>query len=165
MQWCAWKDQLQQRDAFRQLCVQGKHLGQTWEADPKIHLFYPAVGFFSLFFFGIVSLQCCVSFCWTTKWISYVVQLLSHVQLFASPWTAACQASWSLVKLLSVESVMPSNHLILCHPLLLPPSVSLSIRVFSNELALHIRWPNYWSFSLSISPSSEYSGLISFRID
>ena len=88
-----------------------------------------------------------------------------------TPWTAACQAplsitnSWSLFKLMSIESVMPSNHLILCHPLLLPPSIFPSIRVFSNESVLHIRWPNYWSFSFSISPSNEYSGLISFRID
>ena len=88
-----------------------------------------------------------------------------------TPWTAACQAplsitnSRSLFKLMSIESVMPSNHLILCHPLLLPPSIFPSIRVFSNESVLHIRWPNYWSFSFSISPSNEYSGLISFRID
>ena len=88
-----------------------------------------------------------------------------------TPWTAACQASlsftnsWSQLKLMSIESVMPSNHLILCCPLLLPPSVFLSIRVFSNESALHIRWPKYWSFSFSISPSNEYSGLISFRMD
>ena len=87
-----------------------------------------------------------------------------------TPWTAACQASpsitnsRSLLKLMSIESVMPSNHLILCRPLLLPPSIFPSIRVFSNESALHIRWPKYWSFSFSISPSNEYSGLISFRI-
>ena len=86
-----------------------------------------------------------------------------------SPWTAACQASlpitksWSLLKLTSIMSVMPSNHLILCRPLLLPPSIFPSIRVFSNESVLHIRWPKYWS--LRISPSSEYSGLISFRMD
>ena len=92
------------------------------------------------------------------------VQLLSHVQLFATPWTAARQASLSitnyqsLLKLTSVESVMPSNHLILCRPLLLPPSVFLSIRVFPNESVLCIRCPNYWSFSFSISPSNEYSG-------
>ena len=85
--------------------------------------------------------------------------------------TAARQASlsntnsWSLLKLMSTESVMPSNHLILCHPLLLPPSIFPSIRVFSNESALHIRWPKYWSFSFDISPSNEYSGLISFRMD
>ena len=98
-------------------------------------------------------------------------QLLSHVPLFATPWTAAGQASlsfpisWSLLKLMSIESMMLSNHLILCCPLLLLPSVSPSIRIFSNELALHIRWPKYWSFSFTISPSSEYSELISFRID
>ena len=99
------------------------------------------------------------------------VQLLSHVQLFATPWTAARQASpsiinsWSLLKLMSIESVMLSNHLILCCPLLLPPSIFPSIRVFSNESVLHIRWPKYWSFSFSISPSNEYSGLTSFRTD
>ena len=89
----------------------------------------------------------------------------------ATPWTAAHQASLSitnsrsLLKLMSIESVMPSNHLILCHPLLLPPSVFPSIKVFSSESVLHIRWPKYWSFSFSIRPSSEYSGLISFRMD
>ena len=99
------------------------------------------------------------------------VQLLSHVWLFASPWTAAHKASLSftnsrsLHKLMSIELVMPSNHLILCHPLLLLPSIYPSIRVFSNESALRMRWPKYWSFSFSISPSNEYSGLISFRID
>ena len=98
------------------------------------------------------------------------MQLLSHVRLFVTPWTAACQASLSinnyqsLLKLMSFESVMPSNHLILCHPLLLLPSIFPSIRVFSNESLLHIRWLKYWSFSFSIGPSSEYSGLISFRI-
>ena len=97
------------------------------------------------------------------------IQLLSCVRLFTTPWTAAFKASLSftnsrnLLKLMSIESVMPSNHLILCHPLLLPPSILPSIRVFSNETVLHIRWPKYWSFSFSISP--EYSGLISFRID
>ena len=89
----------------------------------------------------------------------------------ATPWTAARQASlsitdsWGLPKLMSIESVMPSNHLILCHPLLLPPSIFPSIRVFSNESTLHIRWPKYLSFSLNISPSNEHSGLISFRMD
>ena len=97
------------------------------------------------------------------------VQLLRHVQLFATPWTAACQASLSitnsqsLIKLMFIESVMPSNHLILCCPLLLSPSIFPSIRVFSNESVLCIRCPKYWSFSFS--PSNEYSGLISFRID
>ena len=95
---------------------------------------------------------------------------LSHGQLFATPWTAACQASlsitnsWSLPKLISTESVMPYNHLILCHPLL-PPSIFPSIRVFSNESVLHIRWPEYWSFSFNINPSNEHPGLLSFRMD
>ena len=99
-----------------------------------------------------------------------LVQSLSYVQFFATPWTAAHQASLSitnsrsLLKLLSIESVMPSSHLILCHPLLLPLSIFPSIRVFSNESVLHIRWPKYWSFSFSICPSNEYSGLISIRI-
>ena len=98
------------------------------------------------------------------------VQSLSCDPLFRTPWTAACQASlsisnsWSLLKLMSIESVMSSNHLILCHPLFLP-SIFPSMRVYSNELVLHIRWPKYWSFSFSISPSKVYSGLISFRID
>ena len=96
---------------------------------------------------------------------------LSHVQLFVTPWTAAHQASlsitnsWSLLKLMSIQLVMPSSHLILCHPLLLLPSIFPSIRVFLNKSVLCIRWPKYWSFSFSISPSNEYSGLISFRID
>ena len=100
-----------------------------------------------------------------------VVQSLSHVRLFVTPWTVACQASLSftmsqsLLKLLSIESVMASKHLILCLPLLFLPSIFSSIRVFSNEWALHIRWPKYWSFSFSISPSNEYSGRISFRMD
>ena len=99
------------------------------------------------------------------------VQSLSHVQLFVTPWTAAHQASlsitnsWSLLKLRSIESMMPSKHLILCCPLILPPSSSPSIRIFSNKSALRIRWPKYWSFSFSISPSSENSELISFRMD
>ena len=98
-------------------------------------------------------------------------QLLSHVQLFVTPWTGACQTSLSitnsrsLLRLMSIESVMPSNHLILCCPLLLLPSIFPSFRVFSNELVLCIRWPKYWSFSLRISLSNEYSELISFRID
>ena len=99
------------------------------------------------------------------------VQSHSHVRLFATPWTAARQASLfitnsqRLLKLRSIESVMTSNHLILCHPLLLLPSIFPSFRVFSNESALRIRWPKYWSFSFSISPSNEYSGLIPFRMD
>ena len=99
------------------------------------------------------------------------VQSLSRVRLVTTSWTTARQASlsmtnsWSLLKLISIELVMPSNHLILCHPLLLPPSVFPSIRVFSCESVLRIRWPKYWRFSFSISPSNEYSGLISFRMD
>ena len=99
------------------------------------------------------------------------VQSLSHVQLFVTPWTAAHQASLSIInsrslcKLMSIELVMPSNHLILCHPLLLPSSVFHSIRVFSNESALRIRWPKNWSFSFNISPSNEHPGLLSFRMD
>ena len=99
------------------------------------------------------------------------VQLLSCVCLFATPWTGTCQASlsiantWCLPKLMSIESVMPSNRLILCHPLLLPPSIFPNTRVFSNRSALHIRWPKYWRFSIIISPSNENLGLISFRMD
>ena len=98
------------------------------------------------------------------------VQFLSHVRLFVTPWSVACQASLSitnfqsLLRLMSIESMMPSNHVILCRPLL-PPSIFPSIRVFSSEPVLHIRLPKYWNFSFSISPSSEYSGLISFRMD
>ena len=99
------------------------------------------------------------------------VQLLTHVRLFATPWISACQDSLSItnslspLKLMSIESVMPSNHFNFCRPLLLLPSIFPSIRVFSNESVLHIKWPKYWSFSVSISPLNEYSGLISFRID
>ena len=107
----------------------------------------------------------------TTRLSVSSVQSLSHVRLFATPWTTARQASLSitsslsLLKLMSIESVMPSNHLILCHPLLLLPSIFPSIRVFFNVSALGTRWPKYWSFSFSISPSNGYSGLISFRLD
>ena len=99
------------------------------------------------------------------------VQSLSHVRLFATPWTAACQASlsitncWSLPKAMSIESVMPSNYLILCRSVLLLPLIFPSIRVFSNESALCIRWPKYWSFSFNISPTNQHPGLISFRMD
>ena len=99
------------------------------------------------------------------------VQSLSHVWLFATPWTTARQASLSVTnsqsppKPMSIESVMPSNHLILCHPLFLLPSIFPSIRVFSSESTLHFRWPKYWSFSFNISPSNEHPGLISFRMD
>ena len=110
-------------------------------------------------------------FCIILQWWISSVQLLSHVQLFATPWTTACQASLSitnsqsLLKLMSIESVMPSNHLILRRPLLLLPSIFPSIRVFSNESALSIRWPKYRSFSFNISPSNEHPGLISLRMD
>ena len=105
------------------------------------------------------------------KFSILIAQSLSHVLLFVTPWTAGLQASWSITiswsfpKLMSIESVIPSNHLILCHPLLLLPSIFTSLRVFSIESVLHIRWPKYWSFSFSVSPYNEYSGLISFRID
>ena len=100
-----------------------------------------------------------------------VVKLLSSIRLFVTPWTAAHQASlsltlsWSLLKLMSIKSMMPSNHLIVCHPSLLLPSIVPSITVFSSELVLHIGWPKYWSFNFSISPFNEYSVLISLRID
>ena len=109
---------------------------------------------------------------WTTREGQFSsVQSLSRVRLFATPWTAAHQTSlsitnsWSLLKLMSVELVMPCNHLIFCYPLLLPPSIFPSISVFSSESVLCIRWPEYWSFSFSISPSNEYSGLITSRMD
>ena len=108
---------------------------------------------------------------WTTSAQLTSVQSLSRVRLFVTPWTAARQASLSitnsrsLLKLMSIELVMPSNRLILCRPLLLLPSIFPSIRVSSNESVLHIRWPKYWSFSFSLSPSNEYSGLILFRVD
>ena len=108
----------------------------------------------------------CVCVC-VYMYIYYSVQSLSGVRLFTTPWTVPLSItnSWSLFKLTSTESVMLSNHLILCHPLLLLRSISPSIRVFWNESVLRIRWPEYWSFSFSISPSGEYSGLISFRMD
>ena len=103
------------------------------------------------------------------RYINQLSSVTQSVRLFATPWAAARQASlsissWSLLKLISIESVVSSNHLILCHPLL-PPSIFPSIRVFANESVLHIRWPKYWSFSFSISPSNEHPGLISFRMD
>ena len=115
------------------------------------------------FIYFLIEDNCFTEFC--------SVQSVSHAQLFATPWTAVCQASlsmtnnWSLLKLMSIESVMPSNHLTLCHPLLLLPSNFASITVFSNESALRIRWPKYWSLSFNIPPSNELSGLISFRMD
>ena len=131
-----------------------------------------AHSFYKIYFnWRIIILQYCVGFCCTTTWISCSVQSLSHVRLFATPWTAARQASLSitnsqsLLKLMFIESVMPSNHLILCHPLLFPPSIFPSTRVFSSESVLRIRWPKFWNFSLNISPSNQYSGLIFFRMD
>ena len=127
------------------------------------------------FFFFLPIYWCCVVSHFQTikKAFSLVssVQLLSRVQLFAITWIAACQPSlsitnlWSLLKLMSIESVMPSNHLILCYLLLLLRSIFPCNRVFSNEPVLHIRWPKYWSFSFSFRPSNEYSALISFRMD
>ena len=120
------------------------------------------------------SINCSTSTSWNTtqQLVQFSsVQSLSHVRLFVTHWTEACQASLSITKfkslliLMSIEMVMPSNHLILCCPILLLPSIFLSIRIFSNESALHIRWPKYRSFSFSISPSNEYSGIISFRMD
>ena len=142
---------------------------------PTVHIVFSNIATFcistQLFFKNTVVnavtfLSTLTSALWTTLLFSHSV-----VSDFATPWTAARRASLSftitqsLLKLMSVESVMPSNHFILCRPLLLLPSILPSIRVFSNELALCIRWPKYWSFSFSISPSNEYSGLISFRID
>ena len=120
------------------------------------------------------SINCSTSISWNTtqQLVQFSsVQSLSHVRLFATHWTEACQASLSITNfqslliLMSIEMVMPSNHLILCRPLLLLPSIFPSIRDFSNESALHIRWPKYRSFSFSISPSNEYPGVISFRMD
>ena len=120
----------------------------------------------------MIAWLCHAGFHCTTMWMNHQfssLQSLSRVRLFATPWTAALQASLSITnsqslpKLMSIESVMPSSHLMLCHPLLLLPSIFPSIRVFSNESVLHIRWPKYWSFS--ISPSNEYLGLTSFRMD
>ena len=124
-------------------------------------IFVYDVRYWSTFSFSFFSFFC----------MSVEFQLLSRVHFFVTPWTAVYKASlsitnsWSLLRLRSIESVMPSNHLILCHPPILLPSIFPSIRVFSSESILRIRWPKYWSFSFSIRPSNEYSGLISFRID
>ena len=131
---------------------------------------YMVIYIFVDFLSAHLLIFCLLINCWQRGIQFSSVQSLSHVRHFVTPWTAACQASlsitncWSLLKLMFIESVMPSNHLILCHPLL-PPSIFPSIRVFSSESVLHIRWPKYWSFSFSISPSNEYLGLIFFRID
>ena len=122
-----------------------------------------------IIFYALYDIYVAFPIPWTVQFSS--VQSLNHVWLFATPWTATHQASlsitnsWSLLKLMSIELVMPFNCLILCHPLLLPPSIFPSIWVFSSESVLIIRWPKYWSFHFSISPSNEYSGLISSRMD
>ena len=151
------------------------YIVRTRQLLPKHDLFVAPVLWtgvcVGLTFTVIFSFQIYTTF-WEKKKKPFLkfIQLFSHVQLFVTPWTAACQASLSITnsqsppKPMSIESVIPSNHLILCHTLLLP-SIFPSIRVFSNESAVCIRWPKYWSFSFSISPSNEYSGLISFRID
>ena len=133
----------------------------------------PACVFNSLFLLLPSPPGPCLFLTHSASFLQYVfssVQLLSRVRLFETPWIEAHQASlsitnsWNLLKLMSIRSMMPSNHIILCHPLLLLPSIFPSIRVFPNESILCIRWPKYWSFSFSISPSNEYSGLICFRI-
>ena len=122
-------------------------------------------------FLNSFLLSICVSFQWAFKYSWRSVSLLSHVRLFVTPWTAARQASLSitnsrsLFKLMCIELMVPSNHCILCHSLLLPSSIFPNTRVFSNESALHIRWPKYWHFSFNISPSNEYPGVTSFRMD
>ena len=124
----------------------------------------------NLYYFKLLNMWSFVTAAVKYQSVSQSIQSLSCVWLFAVPWTAAHQVSLSitnsrnLLKLLSIESVMPSNHLILCCPLLLLPSILPSIRVFSNESVLHTRWPKYWNFNFSISPSNEHSGLISFRM-
>ena len=128
----------------------------NWDSKRRMNIRMAVISFISL---------------WHRNGSFFCCSVFSRVRLFATPWTAARQASlsftisWSLLKLMSIESVLPSNHLILCCPLLLLPSIFSSIRVFSNESTLCIRWPKYWSFSFNLSPSREYSGLISFRID
>ena len=141
----------------------GQSIGVSFSFNISPSNEYSGLIFFRIDWFDLLAVQ------GTLKSLLSSVQSLSHVRLFAAPWTAAHQASvsmansQSLLKLMSIESVMPSNHLIPCHPLSLP-SVFPSIRVSSNESVLHIRWPKYRSFSFSISPSNEYSGLISLRI-
>ena len=132
----------------------------------KLQVFYTSSRIVTILVFSRLR-----KFCLLQYFVTVVVQSLRCIQLFATPWTIAHQVplsstiSWSLFKFMFIESVVLSNHLILCHPLFLLPSIFPSIRVFSNEPALHIRWPKDWSFSFSISPSSEYSELISFRIN
>ena len=130
--------------------MHGQSIGASASASPSNK--YSGLFYFRIKWFDLLAVH------GTLKSLLVVVQSLSHVQLFATPWTAACQASLSiansqsLLKLMSIESVMPSSHLILCHPLLLLPSIFPSIRVFSSEFALHIRWPKYWEASASVLP-------------
>ena len=142
---------------------------QIWPVPSRI--LFENIGYCYIFFKSMAWLSKIQTSFWDVNQRIRSVQLLSHVRLFEIPWTTAHQASLSITncqsapKPMSIELVMPSNHLILCHPLLLPPSIFPSIRVFSSESALCIRWPRYWSFSFNISPSSEHPGLISFRMD
>ena len=141
-----------------------------WISQYSEYITTSTAPWFQSLIFCLYFRQCIKIFILISRF-SQSVQSLSCVWLFVTPWTAACQASmsitnsWSLPELISLESVMPSNHLILCRPLLLPPSIFPSIRVFSSESVLRIRWPKYWSFSFNISPSNKHSGLISFRMD
>ena len=142
-----------------------------WDTTEWFNIVMEYIPFKDIKNHGYISLYCIWYPIIVLKLYISSVQSLSCVWLFVTPWTAAHQAtlsitnSWSLLKLMSIESVMPSSHLILCQPLLLPPSILPSIRVFSNESVLCIRWPEYWSFSFNISPPNEHSGLISLRMD
>ena len=181
MEWCLWRQEALYLDDLPALVLPLRkvrvpdtpHARRTVEKDRYTYVHTLVL--------PLVALRHCTTFLASLKWgkwylpckdinIIVVVQLLSCVLLFATPWTAARQISLSftislsLLKLMSIELVMSSNHLILYHPLLLLPSIFSSIRVFSSESALHIRWPEYWSFRFTISSSNEYSGLISFRI-
>ena len=176
-----WKDKFKDREGGKNLCA-AIIVNRICTWDPNMRS--PHTPFFSILCLGATQGHCPFG-PWKCLWLLASsmdpqrcvsvqfssVQSLSRVRLFVTPWTTAHQTSlsitnsWSLLKLMSVESVMPSNHLILCQSFLLPPSILPSIRVFSNESVLRIRWPKYWSFSFSISPSNEYSGLISFRMD
>ena len=170
-------------DLFSWILTDHKHLQKTAVCCNFLS-FVISLGLFFLNW-CLVALQCCVSFCCRAKWISHMciyiyqfssvhfssVQSLSRVWLFATPWITVCQASlsitnsWISLRLTSIESMMPSSYLILGRPLLLLPPIRPSIRVFSNESTLRMRWPKYWSFSFSIIPSKEHPGLISFRKD
>ena len=150
----------------------GAEAGSPTEEYTFLFLFFSL--FRLIFNWSIIALQYCIGLCQIATWISHQlssVQSLGHVRLFVIPWTTAPQVSLSITncqslhKLMSIESVMPSKHLILCHPLLLLPSIFPRIRVFSKESAFHIRWPKYWRFNFNISPPNEHPGLISFRMD